>query len=419
MQPVKLHHPLGASSAARWMACPGSVQMSESEADKTSVYAFEGTIAHEIAAECLVQGISAYDFVDTGFYYLGEVHDVTMVMADSAQAFVDNVRDPTFVLMALEMESEEMPEMLFEVIEKRVDLAPWTGGFSTLDHGAVWICGDKYVLVVTDFKHGSGVPVYAKQNPQIRIYAGGYLREVEEVVPIDKVVNVIHQPRIDDGTPSWEVMEPDALRDYMDEVRKAAVRTQSPDAPIVPGESQCRWCRAAGKCSAYAKYVQGVVSGQFTPVGPWTIMEMGEFQPEDYASLLENVDAVRAWASAVEKEAMKWALKLRPEGKRVGHFKLVEGRSNRSWKEDEDVVAGKLENCGLDDDTIWKKTLLSPAQAEKAVGKKRFKDDLADAVRKPPGKPTLVHENDKRPEISVDAIGGVVVDADAFDDDDY
>lgn len=47
------HAKLSPSSAHRWIACPGSVWLSEDAPKTTSAYAEEGTKAHEIGASCL------------------------------------------------------------------------------------------------------------------------------------------------------------------------------------------------------------------------------------------------------------------------------------------------------------------------------------------------------------------------------
>lgn len=404
----EIHHPLGASGAERWMACPGSVQMSEGIADSGSGYALEGTVAHLVASTCLEQNRSPYDFVGVGIRYLDQMHDVSMEMADAVSAFTECVRDPVFVLNALEHPVDELPELIYEGVERKLSLNTWIpNSFSTMDHGGVWRLSDElYVATAADYKHGSGVPVHAKGNPQIRIYAAAWLEEIMEAFHVKKVITSIHQPRIGLGEPSFEVLDAEWLHDtYMKEVSRAAHRTYDPNAELNPGEAQCRFCRAKGRCPAFAKYVEAIVTERFTPIGPWRLPEMGRFLPEDYSDLLDNVEVVRTWAKAVEEEAMRLAFELLPEGKRVGHYKLVEGRSNRAWGEHEDVIADCMRDIGLTDDDIWTKKIVSPAQAEKLAGKRKFRSDLEELVVKPRGKPTLVHENDKRPELDPADIG--------------
>ena len=45
----RAHAKLSASGAGRWASCPGSVQMEDGIPDSESVYAKEGTLAHELS----------------------------------------------------------------------------------------------------------------------------------------------------------------------------------------------------------------------------------------------------------------------------------------------------------------------------------------------------------------------------------
>jgi hypothetical protein len=49
----------------------------------------------------------------------------------------------------------------------------------------------------------------------------------------------------------------------------------------------------------------------------------------------------------------------------------------------------------------YEKALLSVTALEKRLGKKTFADLVGALIEKPPGKPTLVQDSDKRPAISV------------------
>jgi len=55
------HAILGASSASRWIGCPGSVNaiaaLPKREVERTSLYADEGTAAHNLAERCLREDI--------------------------------------------------------------------------------------------------------------------------------------------------------------------------------------------------------------------------------------------------------------------------------------------------------------------------------------------------------------------------
>jgi len=75
----------------------------------------------------------------------------------------------------------------------------------------------------------------------------------------------------------------------------------------------------------------------------------------------------------------------------------VEGRSNRRYTSEEDVVKA-VEEAGLDP---FEKKLLSITELTKRLGKKKFTELVDKYVYKPAGKPTLVEETDKRPVINL------------------
>ena len=87
-------------------------------------------------------------------------------------------------------------------------------------------------------------------------------------------------------------------------------------------------------------------------------------------------------------------------GKRWSGFKLVEGRSNRKFK-DEAAVGEAAKAAGYRD--IFRQSLITLTEMEKLMGKPKFSEILGDHMEKPPGKPALVPITDKRPEINTSA----------------
>ena len=84
-------------------------------------------------------------------------------------------------------------------------------------------------------------------------------------------------------------------------------------------------------------------------------------------------------------------------GKQWKGWKIVEGRSNRKYS-DEQAIIEAANSAGYHD--IFRKSLLPLGEMEKLMGKKDFQTILGGLIIKPQGKLTLVPESDKRPAIN-------------------
>ena len=113
---------------------------------------------------------------------------------------------------------------------------------------------------------------------------------------------------------------------------------------------------------------------------------------EEIAVILSKVDELTSWAEDVKEYALKQAV----SGTRYTGFKVVEGRSNRKYT-DETKVADVVSNAGFDP---YEKKVAGITAMQKILGKKKFEELLGSLVYKPQGKPTLVPESDKRPEMN-------------------
>lgn len=218
---AKKHARLSASAAHRWMQCPASVRLSDGLPRESSAYAELGTMAHSLASFCFRKGIRAESILDE--------YD------DAVQMYLD------FVGKGGAVDVDVTPGL--------VKLDACLGG--ELDH--MEIQGN--TLHVTDFKFGTGVTVEVKDNPQLKLYALGALLMMNE--PVQEVKISVVQPRLTDKKfrIKSDTISPIDLLDFAGEVKQAAEATRKPDAPVVPGLEQCRWC-PAGKARICTKAVR-------------------------------------------------------------------------------------------------------------------------------------------------------------------
>ena len=113
---------------------------------------------------------------------------------------------------------------------------------------------------------------------------------------------------------------------------------------------------------------------------------------DEISSILTRVDELVSWADGIREYALKEAL----NGTHFNGWKVVEGRANRRYT-DEEAVAKKVESIGKNP---YEQKLLGITAMEKLLGKKQFAELLKGLVERPQGKPALVPLDDKRPEIT-------------------
>ena len=209
------HHRISPSAADRWMACPGSPNLLDTVPRRPSgPAALEGTRAHAIRERML-----------TG--------QVITIMNDGEEAYAMSLLLKRGVNYLLGLGGQRL-------IEHRFSLDPWIpGGSGTSD--AVVHRGA--ATLVNDLKYGVQ-PVQAKDNKQLMIYALGAMRPGTRTVTLQ-----IDAPR---AVSSQHSISREDLLDFGSTVARAAIATESKDAPRIAGDKQCQWCDARTVCPEYA-----------------------------------------------------------------------------------------------------------------------------------------------------------------------
>ena len=393
------HARLSPSKAKQWFNCPGSVALTEGVLDRYSRYAEEGIAAHHLAAQCLRDGTMPVEHlgrqivVASGVAQWAEAHtigaaafEVTEEMAENVGAYVSKVR--------------ELADGADLFVEQWVDLSSVLGAEGeggTAD--AIIVGRDHYA--VHDLKYGKGRPVYAKDNPQLYLYAlGAYEHIVSLILDAPKFVIVgIHQPRIG-GYDEYRLPFDDLLA-FAEVARGAAEKTRQPNAPLIPGPEQCEWCLGMRKaiCPAVAQDVLSTVAnvGEFEDLSSETLASPEVMDANALARALEKLDLIEEWCSAVRARAVHM-LQL---GQSVPGYKLVAGRRGpRKWDKsrEAEIVDYLLKSVRLTQNDIYSRELFSPTKIEKLVGPIQYKR-LSEFIIQSAGSPAVVPESDPRPAI--------------------
>lgn len=358
------HAFLSASASHRWLNCPPSAKLCESLPDQTSSFAQEGTDCHELCAYLVEKAIGkdVKDPTENLTYYNAE-------MQNCAEEYC------SYVLEQLEEAKKYCTDpMVF--IEQRLDFSRWVeNGFGT---GDCLILADQ-VLQIIDYKHGLGVLVESDHNSQMMCYALGALEAFDGIYDIDRVTMTIFQPRRDNIS-TWSCTKEELLK-WADEVlAPTAALAYEGKGEFKAGE-HCQFCKVKATCRKRAEF--NLELAQYDFAMPDTLDEM------EIAAILEKVDQLIAWGNDIKDYALVQA----QAGNHFDGWKIVEGRSNRKFT-DEAAVATAVTEAGFDP---YEKKLLGITAMSSLLGKKQFDELLGGLVYKPPGKPALVPESDKRP----------------------
>jgi hypothetical protein len=410
---VSDHAKLSPSKRSRWALCPGSIREEAKYPDTGSgPAAADGTHSHTLLEHCIKNGLS--DPMDQ----VGET------FTDHEGDFKVDADRAARVKSAIEYIRERSMGGLLPVIsEQRVDPAFLLGRDDLSGTVDCQILGPDWLELI-DYKDGMGI-VTAEGNMQLEQYAygvlAGYKLPVNGAFPFSRVIMTIVQPKL-----ALKGMKPitshevtvRSLLDNIGTIVLQAAATDKPDAPLVPGESQCKFCRAKGSCAALAGNVMKEVGIMFQPVVTETLDVAQQSADKDPAQMddaqirqiMEAAPLMRQLLEAVEKEA----LRRMESGISIPGLKLVHGRGSRAWALPEEEMAEKLIKMGIPKSAVYETKLVTPAKAEKLTWEKRDGTKVSlterqlkrmdqEYVSKLAGKLTVAPESDGRPAVIMNA----------------
>ena len=369
------HAFLSASGSKRWLACPPSATFESQFKDKGSIFAAEGTEAHGLAELHLRHRLGELEEVtfEANLYELRNIGDYY------GPEMEDNVAVYTDTVMQKYSEAQKLTPDAMIIIEGKLDFSPWVPrGFGTGD--AVIIADGRMEII--DLKYGKGVPVSAEDNSQMRLYALGAYNSFGLLYDVDAITATIVQPRLD--SISSESLSLGKLIEWGESVKLIAEMAIKGEGEFCAG-NHCQFCKAAVRCKALADYNLAIAQYEFA--------HADELDDEDIADILSKADMISKWLKTISEYALDEAVN---NDKKWPGYKLVEGRSNRIITDSVAAIKA-LQDKGFKD--IYKpQEMKGITELEKLTGKKVFNAILSDYIDKPKGKPTLVPQDDKRPE---------------------
>ncbi len=417
-EPIKIpgfHSKRSPSTAHRWVRCLGSVEEEEGLPDTAGEEAIQGTVFHDYAADCLELGLDPWYLVgDRMLCEDGQYREFTSEMANKMVSGLDTI-------WAL---ADTPGAELY--VERRVNLANWIGDDESGTADSFVINPIMWRLTTFDWKWGAGVPVAPEHNEQATLYTGGVWdtfaedrffehwqtsADMQDEYPTwekardaIEVIIIIEQPRAPGGGGVWRTTLGHVLKE-LKRIRKLADKTMIPGQPRVPGEKQCKFCKAAfhNTCKTRIKYAADLIDLDLDELeddlavgAEPDLIDRRALTPAQRSQILLHEKLITGLLKALHEEAMEDATRGRP----TPGLKRVPGRSGaRKWADEKKAEIMLEHDFG---DEAWAKKLRSPTYVEEEVGKAKYRTRYERLVVVGDAKPILVPENDPRAEIPND-----------------
>lgn len=381
MEKIAIRQP-SPSGAEQWFACPGSLRKTAGLYDEYNPDSGVGMAAHKVREGCLVDGTEVEDRVGEWVEEQGVWYQVERQWVDYLQPGIDRIREAKGMTWG---------------IEQKVPLDPWIPGRSGIIDAAGY---SKDLIIIDDLKFGAGNEVKAERNKQLMIYALAYWHNfARHRTKAQRFLLRIDQPRVAGLGDEWETTLDDLL-EFAEELTRAVARTKDPKAPLVAGLAQCHFCLAGKQllCETHDRFVLGLLgltSDDLDDVigGEPVMVTTETLNPERRSYILQHATMITGWLNRLRASALKDAI----DGEPVPGLKAVETLGDRAWVDEEAAEAYWKTKMPVKDLYIQK--FKGPAAIERIAGSRNWAK-AQDLIHRPPGKPALVPESDKRPALS-------------------
>ena len=355
---------VGGSTAKRVINCPGSVALVQQMPPQPSnKYADEGTLLHNVISELLDSDTAVpEDFLGTKYNEQELTQDLIDDKLLPALAALDDI-DP-----------DDRMQYAVETLVGFGDLLPGVFGSTDL----LGRIDDK--AIVLDWKFGSGVAVPAEENPQLMFYAAASMRTPKAQWAFEGATEVeliiVQPPVIKRWTTTIE-----RIKQFERELVAAVKEAQRPDARLATGD-HCRWCAAKPICPQMNGAVDRALKQQLINLDVDTL-----------GRALQNADLLEEWI----KDLRALAFGMLEKNVAVPGYKIVQKQARRKWTDEQEARKALL-SLGLNESVVVETSIMSPAQAEKAL-KKRFSELPENLIKAESSGTTLAPEDDPRPAV--------------------
>lgn len=397
------HSVFPASASARLLACPGSLDLgikADTGERRSTVFSAEGTLAHSISEAMIYSGSDPIDLLGRTFRADGFEFVLDEAFLENVSVYVDYVRGLQALGYIVALETRVSPSI------------HWTGMkplgldlFGTADCIA-YHPGTGH-LIIADLKFGRGIAVTVGGNPQLLYYSAGTLStdfinfmltsNGHPRVPANwlpkHIETVVIQPRAyhPDGPTRREVYTKDEVVNWSRDVLYQGVQTAINDngATLKPGD-HCRFCPALAHCPAAKSFSLDAAKLAFldtplenTPLDgvdtagdiehqlqqhALAILPATHISDKDLGELLDKFTIMKPFMAAIEQLADSRLKATRD----IPGWKIVPTKTRRVWADDIVQITATLEAAGVDPALFVESKLLTPAQAERKMGKNRF-----------------------------------------------
>lgn len=399
------HARLSPSAAPRYSRCFGSVREEAKYPDSNSNAAsIDGTHTHTLLEAVLHREVTPESYIGRS-------------MSDDDGEFVVDAGRAARVRVAVDYIHQRMDELgdCVYLTETRVNPERLIGRDDMSGTVDVQLHAlNARVLEIIDYKDGMN-PVDVNTE-QLELYAVGVLAELSEPNSFDTVRLTIIQPKLALKGMQPIVWRELSVKDVLALASKYAEigkQIDNSDAPLTPGDVQCKYCKAKGNCKALTTSVMEKVNIMFSPVSvaqQSANKEPTEMSDDELKEILEAAPLLRQLLDAADQEA----LRRLEAGHNLPGYKLVHGRGSRDWAFPEAEMAEKLIKLGIPKGNVYTQKIVSPAQVKNLTWEKRDgeRKQLTDRqlkmieteyVVKKQGKLTVVPESDSRQAVTVSA----------------